>query len=270
MNELPLILEPEILAQSLEQYDNLLIVDLSGPEHYAQAHIPGAVHVHPAETRGASSPVPGLLPEPGELEALLGRIGLTPERHVVAYDDEGGGWAGRLLWLLDCVGHDRFSLLNGGRIAWVEEGYPTTTEIPSPRKTRPTIRIQSGPTADMDEVLAAIDVGGITIWDARSPEEYQGRRQSAARNGHIPGAVNLEWTELMDPDRNYRLLPEDQLRSRLRERGIDPGTGVITHCQSHHRSGLTYVVAKALGFPGVRAYAGSWAEWGNHPETPIE
>ena len=270
MSELPLILEPETLAQSLEQYDNLLVVDLSGPEHYAEGHIPGAVYVHPAETRGASSPVPGLLPGRAELEALLGRIGLTPQHHVVAYDDEGGGWAGRFLWLLDCAGHSRYSLLNGGRIAWVEEGYPVTTEKPTPQPTQPQIEIRTGPTADMQDVLSAIETDDITIWDARSPEEYRGERQSAARSGHIPGAVNLEWTDIMDPSRHYRLLPEDQLRARLSEHGIKPDTGIITHCQSHHRSGLTYVVARALGFPDVRAYAGSWAEWGNRSETPIE
>ena len=270
MSELPLILEPETLAQSLDQDDNLLIVDLSDPQHYAQGHIPGAVHAHPRETRGAASPVPGLLPEPAELEALLGRIGLTPQHHVIAYDDEGGGWAGRFLWLLDCAGYSDFSLLNGGRIAWVAEGYPTTTETPDPRPTEPHITPRSEPTAGMQDVLSAIDAGDITIWDARSPEEYRGERQTAARNGHIPGAVNLEWTELMDPGRNYRLLPEDRLRAKLHEHGIAPNAGIITHCQSHHRSGLTYVVAKALGYPEVRAYAGSWAEWGNRSETPIE
>ena len=269
MNEPPLILEPQALAQSLK-YDQIMIVDLSGPEHYAEAHIPGAVHVHPRETQGRHSPVPGLAPEPAELRALLGRIGYTPEHHVVAYDDEGGGWAGRFLWLLESIGHSRYSLLNGGRIAWTAEGWPTTAETPCPRPTTPEIRLHNGPTASRQEVETAIGNSEISIWDARSPEEYRGERQQAARNGHIPGAANLEWTELMDPDNHYRLLPEEQLRRRLEAAGIRSGTGVITHCQSHHRSGLTYVVARALGFSPVKAYAGSWAEWGNLAETPIE
>lgn len=269
MPELPLILEPEDLACSL-QYEQLLIVDLSTPEHYADSHIPGAIHVHPQETRGRQSRLPGLPPSTAELQTLLGRIGFTPEHHVVAYDHEGGGWAGRFLWLLDCIGHHRYSLLNGGRIAWIKEGYPTKTEAPSPEPTDPDIHLQNEPIASREEVEAAIGRDDVSIWDARSPLEYRGERESAARNGHIPGAVNLEWTELMDPDNHYRLLPEDQLRRKLEDAGIRARTHVITHCQSHHRSGLTYVVARALGYPGVRAYAGSWAEWGNLAETPIE
>lgn len=269
MLELPLILEPEQLASRLG-YDGLLIVDLSSPEHYAEAHIPGAVHVHPQETRGRHSPTPGLAPSAGELQALLGRIGFTPGHHVVAYDHEGGGWAGRFLWLLDCIGHHHYSLLNGGRIAWIEEGYPTSTEAPVPQPSHPQIHLHEAPVASREEVEAVIGKDSVSIWDARSPREYRGERESAARNGHIPGAVNLEWTELLDPDNHYRLLPEDQLRRKVEEAGIRPGTSVITHCQSHHRSGLTYVVARALGYPEVRAYAGSWAEWGNLEETPIE
>ncbi|XOZ34990.1 sulfurtransferase [Halomonadaceae bacterium KBTZ08] len=270
MTSLPMILEPDALLQQLYN-EQLLIVDLSGPEHYAEAHIPGALHVHPRETRGATAPVPGLLPEKAELEQLLGRLGLRPDHHVVAYDDEGGGWAGRFIWLLESVGHRNWSLLNGGRIAWRAEGYPTTPEVPaSPEPTEPPINLDPATTANLEQVLDAVKAGNTTIWDARAPAEYRGERQSAARCGHIPGAVNLEWTELMDPERNYRLLPEDQLRATLASQGIEPSKPVITHCQSHHRSGLTYVVARALGFTDVRAYAGSWAEWGNRTETPIE
>ncbi|MYL25432.1 MULTISPECIES: sulfurtransferase [Halomonadaceae] len=270
MPSLPMILEPDTLHQHLHD-ENLLLVDLSGPEHYTEAHIPGAIHVHPRETRGAASPVPGLLPEKAELEQLLGRIGLKPEHHVVAYDDEGGGWAGRFIWLLESVGHRNWSLLNGGRIAWIREGYPTSTEVSeATESSRPALTLDPSTTADLEEVLEAVRAGNTAIWDARAPAEYRGERQSAARSGHIPGAVNLEWTEIMDPERNYRLLPEDRLRETLTSLGIEPSKPVITHCQSHHRSGLTYVAARALGYHDVRAYAGSWAEWGNRTETPVE
>lgn len=269
MSDWPLIIEPEDLEPRLGEA-NLLLVDLSNPEHYQQGHIPGAVHVHPRETQLGTPPAPGKLPDEASLQRLVSRIGLNPESHVVAYDDEGGGWAGRFLWLLDCIGHDRYSFLNGGLVAWSQEGHPLTTEVPEPEPGQLQVRIQDQPNASMDEVLEAVEQGRHVIWDARSPAEFRGERQTASRNGHIPGAVNLEWTQLMDPTRNFRLKPEGKLRELLEKSGIEPGCPVITHCQSHHRSGLSYLVAKALDYPAVRGYAGSWSEWGNHPDTPVE
>lgn len=90
------------------------------------------------------------------------------------------------------------------------------------------------------------------------------------RAGHIPGAINYEWTQAMDPGRHYRLKPLNKLKSELAALGITADKKIITHCQSHHRSGLTYLVAKLLGFSDVKAYPGSWCEWGNRDDTPIE
>lgn len=269
MTELSLLIEPETLENHLSD-SGLLIVELSDPERYAQGHIPGAVHVHPGETQRGTPPAPGLLPTADRLQQLVEQIGLNPGDHVVVYDDEGGGWAGRFIWLLDCIGHHRYSYLNGGRRAWENEGHPMTTELPEPVKGQFQVSVQSAPTATMDEVAAAIGYPDTVIWDARSPEEYHGQRQGAARNGHIPGAVNLEWTRLMDTSRNLRLHDEATLRQMLSEAGIAQDSRVITHCQTHHRSGLTYLVAKLLGHPQVQGYAGSWSEWGNQPDTPVD
>ena len=115
------------------------------------------------------------------------------------------------------------------------------------------------------ERLGSLD---LAIWDARSAAEYSGEKAFSKRGGHIPGAVNLEWTQTMDRDRGLRLLPLTTLRSRLQQLGIDDSKQVVTHCQSHHRSGLTYLVAKLLGL-SVQAYPGSWSQWGNDPNTPI-
>jgi thiosulfate/3-mercaptopyruvate sulfurtransferase len=117
-------------------------------------------------------------------------------------------------------------------------------------------------------VLAAIDDPGSVIWDARSEAEYLGLRSGSRRAGHVPGAVNLDWVELMDPPRQLRLI--ERLPALLAAHGITPDKQVITHCQSHHRSGLTYLAARLLGYPRVRAYHGSWSEWGNRDDTPVE
>ncbi len=267
-NDLPLILEPAALAPLLGSAD-LLLIDLCQPQNWRQLHLPGAVHCDPYELVRGTPPAPGKLPSRQQLEALFSRIGYARDKHIVVYDDEGGGWAGRFIWLLDVIGHTRYSYLNGGLYAWYKEQRPLTSEIVPPVPSKVEVSIDRRPTASLDEVMNAIGNADIAIWDARSPEEYAGLRSGSARSGHIPGAVNLDWTECMDREQNLKLPPLAILRGKLDGIGITPDKQIITHCQSHHRSGLTYLVAKALGHR-VQAYDGSWAEWGNLLETPID
>lgn len=266
---LPLILEPEVLERHLGE-DGLLVVDVSRPETYAQLHIPGAVFLDYVQIVRAVPPRMGLLPEASHLTRVLSGIGVTPDTHVVAYDDEGGGRAGRLLWTLDVAGHEHFSLLNGGLHAWANEGHPVSREPVVPRPSQYEVRYREGPLVDRDFVLAHLHDRHVAILDARSPEEFRGQKVLSARGGHIPGAVNMEWTQAMDANRNLRLKPESQLRALLESLGVTPDKTVVTHCQTHHRSAHTYVVLKSLGYPQVKGYAGSWSDWGNAPDTPIE
>lgn len=263
-----LILEPAALEALLGTPD-LLVVDLCQPQNWRQLHVPGAVHVNPSELVSGLPPASGMLPPLGQLRALFARIGYTPDKHIVAYDDEGGGWAGRFIWTLDAIGHRHSSYLNGGLHAWYREQHPVTADVAPVTPTAVDLVLDRSVIADLETVRAALGDPAIKIWDARSREEYLGLRPSALRNGHIPGAVNLDWLELMDTTRNLRLLPLDVLRQKLAHIGIHPGDQIITHCQSHHRSGLTYLVAKALGYD-VKGYHGSWSEWGNRDDTPIE
>lgn len=266
---LPLLLEPAELEPILDRED-LLIIDLGSADHYARHHVPGAVHLPAQVLQSGIQPAVGTLPGIEGLSLIFSRLGLTADKHVVVYDDEGGGWAGRMIWTLDVLGHQRYSYLNGGLHAWVNEGHPVETQANAPQASNYVASIDPGPVAEADDVLATLDDDGVLVWDVRSAEEYRGQRIFAARGGHIPGAVNLDWLELMDRSRNLRLLPRDQLQQRLEAAGITADKRVITHCHSHHRSGLSYLAMKLLGYPEIQAYHGSWAEWGNRPDLPVE
>ncbi len=270
MITLPVLLEPSTVNEHLTD-PNLLLIDLCSAEHYAAGHIPGAVHLDPSRLLRGSGPVPNKLPTAEQLSTLFSELGLTPERQVVAYDDQMGALAGRLLWTLDIVGHRHSSVLNGQLRTWSEAGYPLQTQPCAPRPATFQACIDSSLIADMDYLLKHLGDQDIAIWDARSAAEYRGEKIiNARKGGHIPGAVNFEWTRsLVSPD-DWRLLEPKHLKDQLISRGISPAKEVITHCQTHRRSGLTYLVAKALGYPRIRCYDGSWFEWGNAPDTPTE
>ncbi|MEM6707390.1 MAG: rhodanese-like domain-containing protein [Pseudomonadota bacterium] len=249
--------------------DPWLIVQVTSGERFEAMHLPGAQWVDPRELMHGGPPAPGLLPELPRLQALVQRLGYEPGRRVIALDDEGGGWAGRFLWTLDCLGQRNWAFLDGGLIAWANAGLPL--EQGSPVAAAPsawTGTLDPRPLATRDEVLTACTTGSAQIWDARSLEEHLGQRSASARAGRIPGAKHLDWLELMDPARDYQL-PED-LAARINGAGIDLGAPVIAHCQTHHRSSLAYLTGRLLGAEGIRAYAGSWSEWGNDPTLPLE
>lgn len=266
---LPLLIEPAELIAHLGAPE-LRIVDLNAPPLYLRAHIPGAVPLAYGSIVAPRPPAQAEIPSPEQLGAALSAIGLSPEHHVVAYDDEGNGHAARLLWTLDAIGHRGVSLLNGGLKAWLAEGRPTESGTPPITPTRYPVQIVGDVRVDKNYLLAHLRDPGVVLVDARSPDEYAGKTKRAARAGHIPGAVNFNWTEAMDPKRQLRLKEPAQLRRMLEGLGVTPDKEVITYCQTHHRSAHTYMVLKALGYPRVKAYAGSWSEWGNLPDTPIE
>jgi len=269
--QLPLVVEPDQLLQNLED-DQLLLVDLSKAENYAQAHIPGAVYVDYRYVINGQRPVPGALPELSQIQQLCRSIGLSETKHVVAYDDEGGGKASRFIWTLHVLGHQDCSLLNGGIISWTNEGHAVTRDVPSVTPSEYVATYHDEPVASKEEILGRLDAADIKLLDARSTEEYNGTntRAPTAKFGHIPGAVNLNWLDTIDKDRNYRFLPDQTLQNMLNELGVKKEQEVVVYCMTHHRSAHSYVMLKHLGYPRVKGYPGAWFEWGNSPETPVE
>ena len=265
--DFPLVIEPSQLAERLHAPE-LILVDLTSVARYAQGHIPGAYFVDPKRTQLGTPPAPGLLPTQQDLENLFSELGHNPQAVYVVYDDEGGGWAGRFIWLLDVIGHSHYHYLDGGLPAWLAETRELSVDTPPAHHATVSLNLQEAPTASREYLQSRLGASDLAIWDARSAAEYSGDKVLAAKAGHIPGAINYEWTLGMDPARALRI--RSDMPQILLNLGISPDKEVITHCQTHHRSGFTYLVAKALGYPRVKAYAGSWGEWGNHPDTPVE
>lgn len=269
MNRFPLLLEPSQLAASLPVSGQVLIIEQAGRDNYLQSHIPGSVWLDFKRLQLGTAPTPGALPSLAQLSEVFSELGLTPDTHVICSDDEGGGWAGRLIWVLDCLGHTRYSYLNGGLVAWRAEGLPTSST-----ETLPTASVYQAELHNPDcslskeQILQRLGQPDFAIWDARSRAEYTGEKVISARGGHIPGAVNYEWTLGMNKARGLRINDLETFRSLLNDLGIDATKEVATHCQTHHRSGFTYLVGKILGL-NIKGYAGSWSEWGNDPATPV-
>src|SRR5690606_7559456 len=236
----------------------LILVDLSSAARYAEGHVRGARHVEPSRTQGGQSPAPGLAPSRPLMETLFSELGHRPEAAYVVYDDEGRGWAGSFSRLLDVIGHSRYHYLDGGLQAWLAEGRPVDRDVPIAGSDPVSLSLHDAPTASREYLQSRLGAADLAIWDARSPAEFSGEKRLAARGGHIPNAVNFEWTAGMEPARGLRI--RNDIAEQLQALGITPDKEIITHCHTHRRSGFTYLVVKSLGYPRVKAYAGSWSE----------
>ncbi|GAC1337003.1 MAG: thiosulfate sulfurtransferase [Myxococcales bacterium] len=242
------------------------ILDARPPEAYAKAHIPGAVNVPVAETLDPDQ-MHNLPAAQAKLEALFSRAGVAKDTIAVAYDNGGETPAARLFWTLELLGQEHAAVLDGGLAAWTKAGGAVTAQPTQAAPARFTATPQAAPRiASRAQVARALGDGRTIIIDARSPAEYRGDDLRAKFGGHIPGAVNVDWRANLEAD--GRLKPPAALAAIYQGAGATPDKEVIAHCQTGQRSAVTYWALRALGYPKVENYAGSWVEWGNDPKTP--
>lgn len=264
-----LLLDTQELASRLNDPD-LRIVDLRSKEDYQQGHIPGAVHVNPRSLDDLEANKRGLPLPTEKADAIFGPLGIDGRTRVVAYDSMGGLFAARLFYVLEFFGHKNVQILNGGMDKWIGEGRPQTAEVPKV-PTRPFVaRENPDVIATAEWVKANLGNPRVCLVDARSPKEYKGEDlRSNKRGGHIPGAVNIDWVETVDPTTKVFKSAED-LQKLFEASGATKGREIVTYCQSGYRAAHNYFVARLLGYEKVRNYDGSWQEWGNDPALPLE
>jgi thiosulfate/3-mercaptopyruvate sulfurtransferase len=261
---------PDLLIEAADlakQPDHFRSVDARPRGAYEAGHIPGAVWVNVPDWEKAL--VAGQ--DKKDWAPRVGKLSITLDTPVVVYDGGSAKDAGRIWWILRYWGVKDVRLLNGGWHAW-QEGKDAVSREEPPEGTEPaSLAAQADRLATKELVLEKVHDKDrrVQLIDARTSEEFCGRAKTAKRNGAIPGAVHLEWSDAIDPE-TKRFKGPEELARLLKEAGIDPGKPAVTYCQSGGRASVMAFTLELMGAKDVRNYYRSWAEWGNAEDTPIE
>ncbi len=245
---------------------------------YASGHVPGAVHVD--WTTDLNDQIRRDYITREGFEALMSKIGATPDTTVVFYGDKNNWWACYAFWVFQLFGHTNAKVMDGGRLKWEKEGRATSREVPSYPATKYTSKERNDAPvrAFRDEVLAHLKKQGQLV-DVRSPEEYAGTRmhmpdypnEGALRGGHIPSAKSVPWARAINPDEGTFKSAAELKKLYVEDQQLSPDKDTIAYCRIGERSSHTWFALKyLLGFKNVRNYDGSWTEWGNMVGVQIE
>jgi thiosulfate/3-mercaptopyruvate sulfurtransferase len=256
------------LARRIGSPGSPTLLDLRPAEQFAVGHLRGAVHL---DLFGLSlidtSPAP-LAAFLWMIGHLLASRGVEPARPVVVYDDQSGIRAARAFWFLEYFGHPEVSLLDGGFDAWQREGRRVTRDVVTPRASRWQVGGVERQLATWRDLRDRLETPDVAILDTRTEGEYQGTTVRAKRGGAVPGAVHVEWTRNLDETGAFK--SGEQLQEMYAAAGITREKEVVSYCQGGYRAAHSYLALRLIGYRRVRNYIGSWKEWGDRDDLPIE
>ncbi len=269
------LVETQWVADHLNDPKVRIIESDEDPLLYRTGHVPGAVQVDWFST--LQNPLRRDFLSQAKLEEVASDLGIANDTTVVFYGDKSNWFACYALWVFQYYGHQNVRIMNGGRLKWEKENRPLSKDVPSyPRTDYRAKAPDASIRAFRDDVFTQVSAHRPLV-DVRSPKEYTGEllampnypQEGATRGGHIPGAANIPWSQAVNEDGTFK--SAEELKSLYEGKGVKPNEDVIAYCRIGERSSNTWFVLKyLLGYPNVRNYDGSWTEWGNLVNAPIE
>ncbi len=249
----------------LIDHDDLLLVDTRPFAEYSGGHIQGAVNIDLFQFHWIDTSKRGIRDFERQSRILFSNMGVKKNQQVVFYDNESGMSSARGVWLLFYFSHKKISLLDGGLDKWKKEGHPIETKTNPFVKTNYKGKPNPKVLATAAEIEKSIGKKGTALLDARTREEFEGIHVRAVRAGHIPSAINIDWEENIQGG----LFKTKKELAKLYSK-IPKDSKVVTYCQGGYRAAHTFVALNVLGYKNVKMYLGSWGEWGNKTELPVE
>jgi thiosulfate/3-mercaptopyruvate sulfurtransferase len=262
---LDLLISSHDLYKLVKKQDNTIVIDARSFLEYKNGHVPGAVNIDIFQLHWFDTTKRGIKDFNRQSRILLSNIGINKDSNVVFYDNVSGVSAARGIWLLLYFSHQMVCILDGGFEEWKRGGYPIELKSNPLKYIKFSGKVNTKILATAKEVKRLLDNNHAIIVDARSREEYNGSQIRAARRGHIPSAVNIDWNRNIEND----VFKSKKKLSKIYSK-IPKDSQIITYCQGGYRAANAFVVLKFLGYKKVKMYLGSWGEWGNRPGLPTE